>query len=197
MLDQLLDMPKRTVDRRLRCLHSVLDVPAPTRQESPIQLLHPTFRDFLVDKNRCEDPQFRVDEKEIHKDLFVNSLRLIGGLKRGMRNLRLPGAVNNDVESNVKDICIPLAVQYACRFWANHLQQSGIQLCGNEQVQRFLMKDFLHWLEVLSLIGRISDGVLLVKTLESMLTVSTFIFILHQHQKTCEFWKCTPTPLSR
>jgi hypothetical protein len=62
-----------------------------------------------------------------------------------------------------------------------HLQRGSIehenkglgseQFDDNGQVHTFLQKYFLYWLEALSLIGRISEGVLALRILES-LTVS-------------------------
>jgi len=173
MLARLLELPIETINVRLRFLHSILDVPKSL--ESPVRLLHPSFRDFLLDYQRCKDSQLWVDEKKAHGVLFGSCLRLMSKhLKRDMCNLRLPGVLKNDVEDVVKN-CLPQDVQYACCYWVNHLSQSNIELCDNDQVHSFLQEHFLHWLEVLSLIGKTSDGVLIVKSLESMLMVSSFI----------------------
>jgi len=188
MLARLLEMPIGTVGVRLRCLHSVMDVP--DNPKSPIRLLHPSFRNFLLDHQRCLDPQFWIDEKMAHMDLLMNCLKLMSKhLQRDMCNLRLPGAVASNVENSVVEKCIPLDVQYACRYWVYHLQRGSIELDNKElenkeldnkelrdngQVHIFLKHHFLHWLEALSLIGRISEGVLAVKCLESM-TVSDYI----------------------
>ena len=40
---------------------NVLDVPKD--QTQPLRLHHPSFRDFLLDSDRCKDPKFWVDEK--------------------------------------------------------------------------------------------------------------------------------------
>lgn len=73
------------------------------------------------------------------------------------------------------DQCLPSHVQYACRYWVEHLQQSDIELCDNGQVHKFLEEHFLYWLEALSLIRKMSDGVVMMRTLESILTVSDSI----------------------
>ena len=172
MLDRLLHLPLRTVSMRLRCLHSVLDVPE--SDESPVRLLHHSFRDFLLDQQRCLDLQFRIDESQAHGDLLESCLMLMSKhLKRDMCNLRLPGTLTNEVVAGEVQKCVPLDVQYACRYWVNHLRRSNFKLCDNDQVHTFLQTHFLHWLEVLSLIGKIPDGVLIVKSLEAIVTVSS------------------------
>ena len=49
----------------LNHLLSVLDVPASSAE--PIRLLHPSFRDFLLSENRCQEMQLQVDEKHAHR----------------------------------------------------------------------------------------------------------------------------------
>ncbi|KAF8533431.1 WD40-repeat-containing domain protein [Trichophaea hybrida] len=168
ILDRLLLLREGTVHARLRCLHSILDIPK--SNESPIQLLHPSFRDFLLDEQRCKDPRFYIDQGEAHTHLFVSCLNLMSKhLKRDMCNLLLPGTLTNKVGDGEVEKFIPLDVQYACRHWVYHVQQSNIQLYENNRVQIFLQKHFLHWLEALSLIGKLNEGVLALKTLESIL----------------------------
>ena len=55
-LSNLLSVERRQIEVVLRYLHSVLDVPE--TGNSPIRLLHPSFRDFLLDKQRCQDKKF-------------------------------------------------------------------------------------------------------------------------------------------
>ncbi|KAF8535433.1 NACHT and WD40 domain protein [Trichophaea hybrida] len=178
MLDRLLHLPIRTVSMRIRCLHSVLDVPE--NDESPVRLLHPSFRDFLLDQQRCLDHQFRIDQSQAHSDLLVSCLMLMSNhLKRDMCNLGLPGTLTNEIGAGEVQKCVPLDVQYACRYWVNHLRRSNFKLCDNDQVHTFLQKHFLHWLEVLSLMGKMPDGVLMVKSLEAIVTPRSDLNNLH------------------
>ena len=174
MLGRLLGLPVRTVNTRLRCLHSVLDIPK--NDESPVRLLHPSFRDFLLDQQRCLDPNFSINEKKVHGGLLLSCLELMSKhLKRDMCNLRLPGALTREVEDGQVGVHVPLDVQYACRYWVNHLRRSNLKLCNNDEVHTFLRTHFLHWLEALSLMGKMPDGVLMVKSLEVILTVRSFL----------------------
>jgi len=171
ILARLLELPVETIKVRLRCLHSVLDVPE--SDQSPIRLLHPSFRDFLQDQQRCLERQFWIDENHTHGHLFMMCIKVMSKhLKRDMCKLRLPGALISKVKEIVLGNSLPLEVQYACQYWVHHLRRSNAKLFDNGQVHTFLRNHFLHWVEALSLIGKMSDCVLIVKSLEEKLTVS-------------------------
>ena len=170
---RLLGIPEEVVRLRLHCLHSVLDIPP--GQEDQIRLIHPSFRDFLLNKDRCSDLRFWVAEEAAHKDLFVNCLSLLSNkLGKDICNLQHPGTLASEVGSRVVESCIPLDVQYACCNWVYHLRESNTMLRDNDQIHRFFQQHFLHWLEALSLIGKMSDSIHLVQTLEALLSVSNF-----------------------
>ena len=172
-LCRLLGIEEEEVRLRLHGLHSVLDIPA--GQDSPIRLIHPSFRDFLLNRDRCSDVRFGVAEEAAHKDLFVSCLRLLSNkLKKDICNLRHPGTLASEVGNDVVESCIPLDVQYACLNWVDHLRQSNTALCDNDQTHWFFQRHFLHWLEALSFIGKISDSIHLIRTLDTLLSVSNF-----------------------
>ena len=173
-LARLLHIKTETITARLLALHSVLDVP--DENDSPIRLLHLSFRDFLLDPGRCHNLQLRVDEQQANSELFRCCLRIMNQhLKEDMCDLRYPGwaCKTGSVGSNVIDQCIAPELKYSCRHWITHLQASEIKVCDNDEVHLFLKTHFLHWLETLSLLGYISDGIQAVKILESMTTVSS------------------------
>ncbi|KAH0543088.1 hypothetical protein FGG08_002602 [Glutinoglossum americanum] len=170
-LDKLLDMPNWKTDSKILLrLHSLLDVPE--YQDSPIRLLHPSFRDFLLDKKRCKDSRFWVDKEEMHKDLAERCLGLLSkSLRRNICNLHTPGTLACELERKTVEQHLPAPIQYACRYWVDHLQLGKDGLCNdNGPVHMFLRKHFLHWLEALSLIGETSKGVLIITALQSILT---------------------------
>ena len=77
---------------------------------------------------------------------------------------------------NIRDIekCLPADIQYSCRYWVHHLEQSGRHISDEDAVDAFLREHFLHWLEALSLIGKISDCIRLIDILCSLADVSYF-----------------------
>jgi hypothetical protein len=169
-LTELLSVFPDEMSATLEPLCSVLDVPED--KASPIQLFHLSFRDFLLDKSRYHE-QFWIDEKMAHNDLLERCLEVMSKyLRRNIADLRLLGALATQMEKSTLAKHLPLEVQYACRYWVDHLQQSNIQLCDDGSVHKFLKEHFLHWLEALSLMGNISNGVVMVRTLESILMAS-------------------------
>jgi hypothetical protein len=166
-LARLLNKTKEEIVQTLDDLHSVLEVPE--SQEYAIRLLHPSFRDFLLDKKRCRDQQLWVDDRKTHETLAQNCLRLMfNSLKRDICDLRAPGALASKADNSRVEQCLPADLQYACRYWVQHLQRSRARLCDNSQVHTFLREHFLHWLEALSLIAKTSDSVQMVTNLQSM-----------------------------
>lgn len=173
-LGKLLALDQETVYLRLRHLRSVLNVP--DNEHSPIRLLHPSFRDFLLDKERCSNPLFWVDEKTGHKLLAKYCLERLAncgsGLKRDICNLQRPGILIAEVDASVITQHLPTELQYACQYWVQHLEQGQETHCDDGLVHAFLRKHLLHWLEALGLIGKTSQGVRATASLESMVSVS-------------------------
>jgi len=107
-LARLLRNPREDVNQTLEDLHAILDIPK--QQRRPIRLHHPSFRDFLLDKDRCGD--FWADEKQMHRTLADNCIRLMSStLKRDICNLYIPSALATDVGSSQVEKCLPPEVQ--------------------------------------------------------------------------------------
>jgi hypothetical protein len=174
-LRKLLSIQIRDVEAVVFHLRSILDLPY--HEQSPIKLLHPSFRDFLLDSRRCQDKQFWIDKGKAHGDLWKSCLQLMSvTLKRDICKVGQPGTLVKDIDKKTITQCLPSHVQYACRYWVKHLQEfwkyEREKAAIYREVHKFLRKDFLHWLEALSLIGSISDGILMILDLESLLAVS-------------------------
>ena len=172
-LSRLLVAPKQKVDRLLKDLYAILDIPKELIR--PLHLHHPSFRDFLLNKNRCRDSNFWVNEKQAHQTLADNCIRLMStSLKQDICGLEAPGVLAADVESSRVERSLPPEAQYACLYWIQHLQKSSAQLHDNEQVHQFLQEHLLHWIEALSLTGKTSEGVHAIRSLESFAMVSYY-----------------------
>ncbi|TGO84389.1 hypothetical protein BPOR_0510g00050 [Botrytis porri] len=171
-LARLLDVDQNYVERRLRSLHSVLDVPS--SEDAPVRLFHLSFRDFLLDHSEDDENKFRMNEKELHGRIASKCLQLMSRpecLKQDLCSLGEPGILQIEVDKNTINETLPLHVQYACRYWVYHIQGSNDVLLDNCQVYRFLREHFLHWVEAMSLMGNISECITAIKSLESCISV--------------------------
>jgi hypothetical protein len=170
-LSRLLVTPKQRVDRILKDLHAILDIPEDLIR--PLRLHHPSFRDFLLDKNRCRDSNFWVDERQAHQTLTESCIWLMStSLKQDICGLNASGVLVAEMDSSRVEQCLPPEVQYACLYWVEHLRKSGARLQDNDQVHQFLQTHFLHWLEALSWMLKMSEGIVAIRTLESITLVS-------------------------
>jgi hypothetical protein len=79
-LSSVLLMPRQTIDPILQHLHATLDIPKDPG--SPVRLHHPSFRDFLLDKMRCTDAEFWVNEKVAHQTLAFNCIQLMSSSRK-------------------------------------------------------------------------------------------------------------------
>jgi len=171
-LAHLLQIPFKMVSRTLDSLHSVLSVPE--NESQPVRLFHLSFRDFLQDSRRCSDSRFQIDEKERHISLYRKCMEHIFQLEENICNLWGPGVLITEVPSDTIQKAIPPHVQYACRYWLDHWRL-GNPLAVEEDIRtirQFLEQHFLHWLEGLSLIGEVSNGVRMIIAIEETLSVS-------------------------
>ncbi|KAF3152806.1 hypothetical protein TWF569_002631 [Orbilia oligospora] len=169
----LLGVNQDVIHWSLRHLHSVLNVPKD--QDSDIRLLHPSFRDFLLDEKRCHDLQFWIDKKMAHQQLAACCLKRLScshsGLKLDICNLKHPGISIEEIDPSLATKTIPPEMQYACQYYAQHLQFSEEYQCDGSPVDIFLRRHFLHWLEALSLIGKISQAVHAIALLKSRVDI--------------------------
>jgi hypothetical protein len=170
-LRKLLHITKADIDQTLEDLHSILDIPEENTRL--LRLHHPSFRDFLLDRDRSGNSNFWIDEKQAHQTLAESCIELMSAtLKQDICGLDAPSVLVTDVESQRIEHCLPPEVQYACLYWVEHFQKSDIPLRDNDQVHQFLETHFLHWLEALSWMEKTSEGILIISSLESIACVS-------------------------
>ncbi len=190
-LATLINLPEEELRQTLKNLHSILDVPA--EQARPVRLHHPSFRDFFLDNKRCTDPQLQVDRNCIHWVLANSCIRIMSEkLQKDICNLHLPGALASHVDDNQIQQFIPEELQYACNYWVQHLHESKEPLPDNGYVHCFLRRHLLCWLETLSLLGKISEGINAIISLEILVKVNN----IHKHRKLFEltFTKVDQSP---
>ncbi|KAH8598479.1 WD40-repeat-containing domain protein [Bisporella sp. PMI_857] len=163
-LCRLLHTTKQQVNQTLKNLHAILEIPKD--ENRPLRLHHPSFRDFLLNKDRCGE--FWVDEKEAHQNLAAKCIQLMSQtLKKDICEMHAPGSQAGEVKSSWIKKCLPPEVQYACLYWVQHLQKGGSQVYNSEETYWFLQAHLLHWLEALGWMGKTSEGIQAILSLEA------------------------------
>ena len=174
-LANLLILGDKSVEACLNSLHSVLNISQDL--QSPIRLLHPSFRDFLLDERRCGDRRFFQEEAGIHEKLARSCLGVIStSLRQNICHLPTPGSPPHDVSKETLSSKLPKHVQYACNYWAEHLscteKNSTTRFFDNGAIHFFFQNSFLNWLEAMSLMGRMTQAVLSIIALSQLTEVS-------------------------
>ena len=140
-----------------------------------VYFVHQSAKDYFSTGKGSEI--FPLGQVEEHRRIAYRSLQVMSNtLKRDICNLRMPGTLLDVVKSSMNGDILA-CIRYTCRYWVDHLcQASHLQLdqiiLDNREVHIFLQKHFLHWLEALSLTRDVSSAVVMVQSLEHLLTVS-------------------------
>jgi hypothetical protein len=136
-------------------------------RDNNVYFIHQAAKDYLT--VNASHIIFPPGPGQIHYDMFSRSLNALSKtLRRDMYNLQDPGSMVKDVPDPD-----PLGwIRYSCVFWIDHLCKTDDQsldrrkeLFDNGAVFAFLSEHFLHWLGSLSLIYKLSDGVLSIRKL--------------------------------
>ena len=158
-LDALLDLEESTVRLTLSNLHSIAIVP--DAGGGPVQLIHPSFHDFIIDVDRCNDVNFVVNVQLQHTLLAEQALRVLQTLSPDMCKIEDPSLYNQEIVDLPLRIAtrIPAHVQYACRHWASHLSSGGIHNTILDFLLSFCSNQLLNWLEVMSILGELEGAI--------------------------------------
>lgn len=175
-LEMLLGLRPGRVRRSLLHLHSVMLVPESV--DGQIRVLHPSFRDFLTDIDRCSDPHFRVDPPAGHSFIAILCLEhLVSSLKRDPTECGNSWTLNSeivDLEARVED-AFQRHLQYCCIYFSSHVASARTD---NSNLLR-LLDQFFHtrllvWMEALSLMDQIDTAITALRSIRAWLSVSIF-----------------------
>jgi hypothetical protein len=146
-----------------------------TIRERTVYFVHQSAKDFLLlEKTNTSQEIFHSGIDEVNHAIFSRSLQLMSmTLRYDVYSLRAPGITIDEVEQPDPDPLAP--VRYSCLHWVDHLLE-----CQNREdiindvkdsgsVYSFLRQYFLYWLEALSLLKSVSEGVVMIKKLEDLL----------------------------
>src|SRR5262245_52763097 len=134
-----------------------------TVRDDQIYLIHQSAKDYLSDEARAT---IFPSQEKTHHDIFSRSLELMPRiLQRDVYRLKMPGVHIDQVQVPDHD---PLGrMRYSCVHWIHHLCNSvsdnstrrDDDLRDGGAVYLFLRKQYLYWLEALSLCHGMSEGV--------------------------------------
>ena len=138
-------------------------------RDRTISFVHQSAKDFLT--NKAVDIVFPSGMADIYYTIFSRSLQVLRSvLRRDGYSLRAPGITINQVKQPNAD---PLAaVPYSCLYWAHHLfecqsnEKTIKDLEDSGPFYNFLRQYFLFWLEALSLLKSVSEGLHIIKKLQ-------------------------------
>jgi hypothetical protein len=151
-----------------------------TIRERSVFFVHQSAKDFLSLK--AAGTIFPNGIGRVHNEAFRNSITVMSKtLKRDIYDLRHPGITVDQVEQPNPDPLI--YIRYSCIYWFDHLrdgdpEQNREYLQPNGYVYTFLEIHLLHWLEVMSLMGKMLDGILIISSLESYISVCEYRLLL-------------------
>ncbi|KAJ0423727.1 hypothetical protein BJY00DRAFT_43638 [Aspergillus carlsbadensis] len=182
-LAQLLAIPEEDISTHLDSFHSVLSIP--DNPQLPIRTLHLSFHDYLVDeRTRAHEATSRFWVNKPGKHGWVANQCLATMNRSLQKNIcRLPsyGTSRDEIDPAVIASSLPVALQYACRYWAYHLSQGTTPIRNLDKVLQFLKKHFLHWLEAMGILGLMSETISAVTTMLGLLDAipndETFLFL--------------------
>ncbi|SCV57406.1 uncharacterized protein FFB14_15140 [Fusarium fujikuroi] len=90
-------------------------------------------------------------------------------LKQDICGIGKLDATPEDVGKDTLTHYLPAELEYACIYWAYHLEASGRP---NDKVYGFLLDHFLHWLEALSILKRLPHGLKVLQNLTDLVKSS-------------------------
>jgi hypothetical protein len=139
-------------------------------REETIYFVHQSAKDFFT--TSIGSSIFLSGESMVHKQLanglILDMSRL---LKRDICGIGSPGVRVSELERETVKRSLPLHVQYACLYWVKHLEQSERRIHDGDQAHLFLQKYILYWLEAMSLIGEVYEGVRMIDSLRALTDV--------------------------
>lgn len=168
-LATLVSFPQEQVTRIVGECGSFLTVTNDT-----VNLIHQSANDYL--KNNYSSRLSSDSFAQGHAAMSQHCLDTMDGLHKNMYHIQSPGPYPRDAAIPQPDPLAPM--RYACVYWVDHLSDACDQLSTHEGslpntklVYSFLQEHFLHWLEGLSLLNRLSDGVASVRKLLHLVPV--------------------------
>lgn len=175
-----------------------------TLVDNHVYPIHQSAKDYLV-SDSAVDKIFPVGKHAVQRSIVDRSiLAMENTLRRDVYQLGLvhPGTDISDVEAPPPTSDPLLGVGYSCTYWIDHVCETDMadlrgsrryrlaitlrrHITGSKKsipirdsISEFFHNHFLHWLEALSLLGAVSNGVLSLARLRTIVEVSSDSLLL-------------------
>ncbi|KAF2205561.1 NACHT-domain-containing protein [Delitschia confertaspora ATCC 74209] len=145
-----------------------------TIRNDNVYIIHQSARDFLSEE--ASHDIFPSGTRDVHKSISRKTLQIMSQtLSRDMYSLNAFGYPIEKVKQPDPD---PLAaIRYSCIYWVDHLctwnpdpsTDESVDLQDTGAIGSFLRKQYLYWLEALSLCKSLPKGVVSMAKLEALL----------------------------
>ena len=167
-LAELLSMRPSTVEQICNLLRSVLEM------KGGLSFRHQSFVDFLLESDTAY-PALHITAADGHQLLANQCLRVMkAGLRFNICEIPSSYLLNDEFLKLIPSIetRIPSQLQYASRYWADHLRHVSASGENMDLVRGVLKVQFLFWLEVVSLCGFVDEVQRILLTLIAWLKVT-------------------------
>jgi hypothetical protein len=151
-----------------------------TIRDDHVYLVHQSAKDYLSD-NKGSAAIFPSGHFATHQRLYRVSLRhLSTRLRRNIYNLENPATLASEIPTPPPGRDPLIDLRYSCTYWLDHfLEATSTSASVNTSkeykiVSDFFKKHLLHWLESLSLIGKILHGIWALESLVHLQQVCAF-----------------------
>lgn len=174
-MERLLDLDDGTLAAHLGMAESLFIGISP--RQGSIHFQHKIIANMLTGSSLCRNLQLRVnlEDPEIHSRLAVQCFDVMARLlRKDICNVIEPFKFNSEIEDLQMrlEANVPYHLRYACRYWSTHLKHCSNTRDIRNLFETFLKTNFLHWLEVLSLLGWIEGAQSQLVLAEEWLKVS-------------------------
>ena len=134
----------------------------------PIRVIHPSFIDYLSTSLRRGFDALYIDPQFHHRQLAIHCLRYLNSvLRRNLCDLTL------STESIYTEMSESTA--YASASWITHvIQMTQSPECFGDELEQFLSKHLLHWLEAMGILEKSREVSVLLRSLLGWVEVSPF-----------------------
>ncbi|PVF92291.1 hypothetical protein CPB86DRAFT_842113 [Serendipita vermifera] len=146
--------------RVVKSLASVLSLAA----DKTVHLLHPTFREFLVDREVAG--QFYIDMADAHRLLAKGCLDVMKlGLKFNICQLESSFLLNSQIDDLQDQISAHISeqLQYSSVHWPNHVINSGEASQDQRMTEAIIQvcksPHSFYWMEVLSVLREVPNAI--------------------------------------